>query len=111
MHERRDLCRMNQNEILSIFRLLTTAYPRHPVTPETIELYRLCLAEYEFEDVRDVVLSHVKNSEYFPSIAEIRRHARTVTADKRLPSPQESEDANVRAKAVERWYAEFERQA
>lgn len=87
-----------------MFKLLSSAYPRQNITPEMIELYRLCLAEFDLESVKAAVVDHVKENIYFPTIAELRKAAIDKRATKRLPEPDELEDARIRREAVLRAY-------
>ncbi len=74
------------------------------MTAETIELYRRCFEDCDVDSVKAAVLEHVKTSQFFPTIAEIRERAIAKQTRKRLPEPDELEDRKARMEAVRKAY-------
>jgi hypothetical protein len=97
---------MNHQEVLSIFKILTAAYPRQIIKPETVEIYRVCLMDLDFDDVRKASLQHIQSNVYFPTVAELRDLAKEcrLTRKLSLPTPEQEEDARVRREAIQRVY-------
>jgi hypothetical protein len=54
---------------------LLAAYPSHPFSEETAILYARMLSDIPEDRLRYAVLEHIAESNYFPTIAELRRKA------------------------------------
>lgn len=76
---------MTPAQASSILALLSGAYPHIQVTRETVEAYRLCLADMDAGMVRDAVKEHIATSKFWPSIAEIRERAARGRVNAPLP--------------------------
>ena len=63
---------MNFSEI---FQPLVAAYPAHPFSAETAKLYAAMLQDFEERDLRRAVLDHIAESNFFPTVAELRKRA------------------------------------
>ena len=70
---------MTKQETVKLFALISTAYPRSDAfrraTPDSVEMWAMCLEDIPFEVVQKAFVAHSVNSEFPPSIAEIRRAA------------------------------------
>jgi len=66
-----------------IFSPLVAAYPNHPFSRETAQLYAAMLSDVGEQELKRAVLEHIAESNFFPTIAELRRRARkAVTAER-----------------------------
>ena len=78
---------MTKQEVVKLFALISTAYPRSDAfrraTPDAVEMWAMCLEDIPFEVVQKAFVAHSVNSEFPPSIAEIRRYALAGIADNR----------------------------
>ena len=70
---------MTKQETVKLFALISTAYPRseafRKVSAESVEMWQMCLEDIPFEVAQKALAAHSVNSEFPPSIAEIRRAA------------------------------------
>ncbi len=78
---------MTKQEVVKLFALISTAYPRtdafRRATPDAVEMWAMCLEDIPFEVVQKAFVAHSVNSEFPPSIAEIRRAALQGAVEKR----------------------------
>ncbi len=70
---------MTKQETVKLFALISTAYPRseafRKVSAESVEMWQMCLEDIPFAVAQKALAAHSVNSEFPPSIAEIRRAA------------------------------------
>lgn len=59
-------------EVAQLVAVLADAYPRAPVSVETVKVYESLLADLEFEVTQQAVARLIATSKWFPTIAEIR---------------------------------------
>lgn len=78
---------MTKQEVVKLFALISTAYPRsdafRKATPEAVEMWAVCLEDVPFAVIQKALVAHSVNSEFPPSIAEIRRAALQGETEKR----------------------------
>ena len=78
---------MTKQEVVKMFALITTAYPRSDafkkISAEAVEMWQTCLEDVPFNVAQSALVAHSVNSEYPPSIAEIRRAALKSVTDGR----------------------------
>jgi hypothetical protein len=67
--------------------LLRGAYPNATITAETVQAYEAALADLDAQDVFGAVTALVKESQFMPTIAEIRQ----VVAERKLALPTPTE--------------------
>jgi len=64
---------MNATETLKVLSVCSAAFPHVAITKETGATYAVLLADLEYRDVAAAVNGILLTSEWFPSIAQIRR--------------------------------------
>lgn len=78
---------MTKQEVVKLFALISTAYPRseafRKVSAESVEMWQMCLEDIPFAVAQKALAAHSVNSEFPPSIAEIRRAALQGAVEKR----------------------------
>lgn len=78
---------MTKQETVKLFALISTAYPRseafRKVSAESVEMWQMCLEDIPFAVAQKALAAHSVNSEFPPSIAEIRRAALQGAVEKR----------------------------
>lgn len=64
---------MNQTDITKLWTLLKELYPRQrqPETQERMLAWELALEPYAYDDIKAAALAHARESDYYPSIAEL----------------------------------------
>jgi hypothetical protein len=66
---------MTPAETTKVLALLKASYPRQAVGRDNMKAYALMLGDLPFADVQRAVVRHVAESNWFPSIAELREAA------------------------------------
>lgn len=77
---------MSAVEFGAIFQRLLDAFPRYHISQGTIEVYFDRLRSCQPEELRQAIDMALDESEWFPSIAEIRRHY-SVVKERNAPKP------------------------
>lgn len=81
---------MTRPEVLAVLRVLSAAWPAHPLTDDTIELWVRTLATDDAAAAMAAAERLVATEQWFPSLARLReamRGERTRSAAKALPAP------------------------
>jgi len=77
---------VKRSDCLALMTLLTAAYPRQELSQETTEVYVQYLQDLELKAARAAIDRLVATSEWFPTVAEIRRVVAELVCQ--LPSPE-----------------------
>ncbi len=75
---------MTEKEAITLVGMLFAAYPKFEVPKATIKLYQQFLQDLDFDLARAAVAKHIALSQYFPTVAELRDAALSLT--NRTPS-------------------------
>ncbi|NLL20004.1 MAG: hypothetical protein GX262_13470 [Clostridia bacterium] len=75
---------------MKILSVLSAAYPNFQLTEETGELYVRLLSDLPYNKLQAAALSHISQSKFFPTIAELRSMANEIMPGERIPSPMEA---------------------
>ena len=62
---------MTYQDMVELFGLLATPYPKDPITEAQIAVYAALLGAYSVETVREEVLQHIQQSPWFPRLNEV----------------------------------------
>jgi hypothetical protein len=80
-----------EQTILEIIEVLISAYPRNSVSTKTIPVYVQMLSDLPVKVLAMATKYHISTSQYFPTIAEIRKAAADIVCDMReIPDPHEA---------------------
>lgn len=63
---------MTDKEITRLLAVLEGAYPRQNIEDKTIKAYTALLRDLDFELASKAVAEHIRESKWFPTVAEIR---------------------------------------
>lgn len=78
---------MLASEVVVLFDLISSAYPKtdvfKKVTDANVMMWTMALEDVPFDVAQKAIVAHSVNSEFPPSIAEIRRYALAGIADRR----------------------------
>lgn len=77
---------MNYEQASKLVSRVSAAYPRHRFSPETAAIYVDMLSDLDYEQTNRTVTAIIAESDFPPSIAEIRRRVATDTLG--LPEPK-----------------------
>ncbi|TYO95146.1 replicative helicase loader/inhibitor [Desulfallas thermosapovorans] len=70
---------MTEKEAITLVGMLFAAYPKFEAPKATIKLYQQFLQDLDFNLARAAVTKHIAVSQYFPTIAELRDAALSLT--------------------------------
>lgn len=73
-------------EIRAVLAVLLSSYPRTTIRPEVIEAYTAMLADLDADALRAAATAHIAESQWWPTIAELRSRVAEMVVD--LPSPE-----------------------
>jgi hypothetical protein len=89
---------MTKSQAASLVALAAANYPgmqEKDLTP-TAQVWKNMLSDIPYEIAKQAVMKHLVTGKYFPTIAEIRKHAEELTRPKRELSPEEAWEAVIR---------------
>jgi hypothetical protein len=72
---------MDRTEVASVLAVLAAAFPHVNVTKETAAVYAEMLADVGYEEGKRAAKMAIATSDYFPSVATLRRFARRPDQD------------------------------
>lgn len=70
---------MTRQEAVTLVGMLSAAYPKYEITRPTIRLYEDFLQDLPFDLARAAVAKHITTSTFFPTVAELREAALSMT--------------------------------
>lgn len=86
---------MEKTELTKLFSLLRQFFPNKQISDDMTLAWRYALEPYRYDDVKNAVLAHVRQSRYFPDISELV---------KLLPQAEEKEYLTPQRKAEMKKY-------
>jgi len=90
----------NRDQVLDVLTLLSQAYPEKSRTRDTLELYIQNLADIPFRLLERAALHHIRVSNWFPRIAELRNTAERLAGTSVYPQSQGESENSLAAQAV-----------
>jgi hypothetical protein len=88
-------------ELAAIFTRLAEAYPNYELPEESMRLYAQCWAEASGEALAAAVYGHIRESKWFPAIAEILERAKAYEKNK-----QQAEAGTSALEKIRQWKRE-----
>lgn len=79
---------MNPSETATVLGKLKGAWPRQPITAETVEVYTQALEPFPFDHVAHAITKLIRTATFFPTVAEILNTAAQAMLD--APGPSEA---------------------